>query len=96
MTDQAECTTKSCSRLLKMVNYQQSAAMRYHSSFLEGKLMTYQCLRMLWIYMVCIIAFLSRAEAGQPNVILIFADDQGYGDLSCFGKAVNMWCFDCL
>ena len=31
--------------------------------------------------MVCVVAFLSRAEAGQPNVILIFADDQGYGDL---------------
>lgn len=25
-------------------------------------------------------------EQNKPNVILIFADDQGYGDLSCFGS----------
>ncbi len=25
-------------------------------------------------------------QAGKPNFILIFADDQGYGDLSCFGS----------
>lgn len=25
-------------------------------------------------------------EAAKPNVLLIFADDQGYGDLSCFGS----------
>lgn len=24
--------------------------------------------------------------AGKPNVVIIFADDQGYGDLSCFGS----------
>lgn len=28
----------------------------------------------------------SSAAAAQPNFILIFADDQGYGDLSCFGS----------
>ena len=32
------------------------------------------------------IACLVRVKASQPNVILIFADDQGYGDLSCFGS----------
>ena len=26
------------------------------------------------------------AHADKPNFILIFADDQGYGDLSCFGS----------
>lgn len=26
------------------------------------------------------------ARAAQPNFVLIFADDQGYGDLSCFGS----------
>ncbi len=26
------------------------------------------------------------AQAAKPNFILIFADDQGYGDLSCFGS----------
>ncbi|MGJ8643532.1 MAG: sulfatase family protein [Luteolibacter sp.] len=32
------------------------------------------------------VAFLSSAQAEQrPNVILIFADDLGYGDLSCYG-----------
>ena len=25
-------------------------------------------------------------QAAKPNFILIFADDQGYGDLSCFGS----------
>jgi arylsulfatase A-like enzyme len=25
-------------------------------------------------------------EAAKPNFIIIFADDQGYGDLSCFGS----------
>ncbi len=26
------------------------------------------------------------AEAAKPNFIIVFADDQGYGDLSCFGS----------
>lgn len=26
-----------------------------------------------------------RAEAAKPNFVVIFTDDQGYGDLSCFG-----------
>ena len=41
--------------------------------------------------------FLARAHAGQspdpaaasrekPNFVLIFSDDQGYGDLGCFGS----------
>lgn len=31
-----------------------------------------------------------RMEAAKPNFIIIFADDQGYGDLSCFGsKTIN-------
>ncbi|MBT3567207.1 MAG: sulfatase-like hydrolase/transferase, partial [Opitutae bacterium] len=25
-------------------------------------------------------------RAASPNFIIIFADDQGYGDLSCFGS----------
>ena len=27
-----------------------------------------------------------QVKKTQPNVVLIFADDQGYGDLSCFGS----------
>ena len=27
----------------------------------------------------------SRAENRRPNFVVIFTDDQGYGDLSCFG-----------
>ena len=28
---------------------------------------------------------LERAEQNKPNVIILYADDLGYGDLSCFG-----------
>ena len=27
----------------------------------------------------------SSATRRQPNVVLLFADDQGYGDVGCFG-----------
>lgn len=29
------------------------------------------------------------AEAEQPNVVLIFVDDMGYGDLGCYGNKLN-------
>jgi len=39
---------------------------------------------MAWVLVICIS---SRAAQEQPNTILIFTDDQGYGDLSYFGAA---------
>ncbi|MBT5322642.1 MAG: sulfatase-like hydrolase/transferase, partial [Verrucomicrobiales bacterium] len=42
------------------------------------------------LLMTCALAmvfFASEAlQAAKPNFIIIFADDQGYGDLSCFGS----------
>lgn len=32
-----------------------------------------------------IFSFLASAETKKPNVVLIFADDLGYGDLGCYG-----------
>ncbi len=35
---------------------------------------------------VCLVAGLApHGDAAQPNFVVIFTDDQGYGDLSCFG-----------
>ena len=48
--------------------------------------MTRRYLQTLWIVTLCVLACFSQVDADQPNVILIFADDQGYGDLSCFGS----------
>src|SRR5210317_2019580 len=33
----------------------------------------------------CILIFTQAATAARPNIILIFCDDLGYGDLACFG-----------
>ncbi|MBT3665854.1 MAG: sulfatase [Opitutae bacterium] len=38
---------------------------------------------LLGIFIFCMSVF---ANKNRPNVVIIFADDQGYGDLSCFGS----------
>ena len=37
---------------------------------------------------VTFIFFLGTLQAAKPNFVIIFADDQGYGDLSCFGSKI--------
>ena len=42
------------------------------------------------LLMTCVLAMVfitsEALQAAKPNFIIIFADDQGYGDLSCFGS----------
>lgn len=38
--------------------------------------------RIISVVLLCLLASLSRAEAQQPNIIFIYADDWGWGDLS--------------
>ena len=55
---------------------------------------------LLWL--LCFLCFSAQAQtpknkATQPNVILIVADDLGYGDLSCYGeKTINTPAVDAL
>ncbi|HJO54258.1 MAG TPA: sulfatase-like hydrolase/transferase, partial [Verrucomicrobiota bacterium] len=43
-------------------------------------------MRHLFILFLFVICTLPARAAKQPNIILILADDLGYGDLSCFGQ----------
>ena len=43
--------------------------------------------RMWWLFLTLLLASGSRLSAADrlPNIIIIFTDDQGYGDVGCFG-----------
>ncbi len=41
---------------------------------------------LLSILLLSLILSVTSSQAAKPNFILIFTDDQGYGDLSCFGS----------
>ena len=38
------------------------------------------------LVLVSVCSAISRGENTKPNFVIIFADDQGYGDLGCFGS----------
>ena len=41
---------------------------------------------MRFLFLLCLWASLPVLAAKPPNIILILADDLGYGDLGCFGQ----------
>ena len=47
--------------------------------------MTTNMLKMVLFLVAATCPALTRAAAEQPNFVIIFADDMGYGDLGCFG-----------